>query len=390
MLNTSERLKAMPALLERSSESPLTGNSALYSIIESIPTGVVALDVEGKIVTFNRAAEQITGFKADRVQGKSFDGVFKPDYFQNSELTFKNLAQTEKTSEIKTQFSRKGKNRVHLSLAVSPVASTPEGKIATVLSLKDITRLNKLEEQANRTGRLAAMGEMAVRIAHEIRNPLGSIELFSTMLKEDLQDFEELKELAEHISSGVKSINNIVSNLLLFIRPDQQPDRQVLDVHDALKDSLFFAGHLLDAQNIIEVETELTDHPLEISGDLELLKQVFLNLILNAIQAMSKGGRLRISARKITRQDSTQWAEIRLSDTGCGIATADLSKIFDPFYTTKDPDRGTGLGLTICQQLVANHDGSIEVRSHPDQGATFRILLPRNEQAAPARSNGSG
>ena len=367
----------MPALSERSSESSLAVNSELYSIIESIPTGVVALDVEGKIVSFNRAAEQITGFKAERVQGKSFDGVFKPDYFQNSELTFKNLAQTEKITEIKTQFDRKGKNRVHLSLAVSPVASTPEGKIGTVLSLRDITRLNKLEEQANRTGRLAAMGEMAVRIAHEIRNPLGSIELFSTMLKDDLQDFEELKILAEHISSGVKSINNIVSNLLLFIRPDQQPDRQMLDVHDALKDSLFFAGHLLDAQNIIEVETELVDHPLLIRGDLELLKQVFLNLILNAIQAMSKGGKLRISTRKTTRQDSAQWAEIRLSDTGCGIATVDLSKIFDPFYTTRN--KGTGLGLTIVHNITKMHNGSIDITSCEGDGTECIVTLPLHQ-----------
>jgi PAS domain S-box-containing protein len=366
----------MPALLERSSETPVAANSELHSIIENIPTGVVALDVEGKIVTFNRAAEQITGFKADRVQGKSFDGVFKPAYFQNTELTFKNLAQTEKTTEIKTQFNRKGKNRVHLSLAVSPVASTPEGKIGTVLSLRDITRLNKLEEQANRKGRLAAMGEMAVRIAHEIRNPLGSIELFSTMLKHDLQDFVELKVLAEHISSGVKSINNIVSNLLLFIRPDQQPDRQVLDVHEALKDSIFFAGHLLDAQNIIEVETELADHPLPIRGDLELLKQVFLNLILNAIQALSKGGRLRISTRKITRQDSTQWAEIRLSDSGCGIATADLSKIFDPFYTTRN--KGTGLGLTIVHNITKMHGGSIDITSCEGDGTECIVTLPLN------------
>ena len=364
----------MPALLERASESPLVENSEFYSIIENMPTGVVALDVEGKIVTFNRAAEQITGFKADHVQGKSFDGVFKSDYFQHSELTFKNLAQTEKTTEIKTQFNREGKNKVHLSLAVSPVASTPQGKIGTILSLRDITPLNKLEEQANRTGRLAAMGEMAVRIAHEIRNPLGSIELFSTMLKDDLQDFEELKVLAEHISSGVKSINNIVSNLLLFIRPDQQPDRHVLDVHDALKDSLFFAWHLLDAQNGVEVDTELANHPLPIRGDLELLKQVFLNLILNAIQAMSKEGKLRISTRKVTRQDNTQWAEIRLSDTGCGIATADLSKIFDPFYSTRN--KGTGLGLSIVHNITKMHGGGIDITSCQAEGTECIVTLP--------------
>ena len=218
------------------------------------------------------------------------------------------------------------------------------------------------------------MGEMAVRIAHEIRNPLGSIELFSTMLEKDLEDYEELKELAEHISSGVKSINNIVSNLLLFIRPDQQPDRQVLDVHEALKDSLFFAGHLLDAQNIIEVETELADQPLPIRGDLELLKQVFLNLILNAIQALSRGGRLRISTRKITRQYNTHWAEIRLSDNGCGIATADLSKIFDPFYTTRN--KGTGLGLTIVHNITKMHNGSIDITSCEGDGTECIVTLP--------------
>ena len=138
------------------------------------------------------------------------------------------------------------KNKLHLNIAISPLNSVNDGHIGAVLSLIDITRMQNLEMQAKRTGRLAAMGEMAARIAHEIRNPLGSIELFSTMLIDDLQEFEEQKALAEHISAGVRSINNIVSNLLLFMRPDQQLDEQVLDVHEALKDSLFFAGHLLD------------------------------------------------------------------------------------------------------------------------------------------------
>ena len=118
----------MPALSQRSSAASSSANRELCTVIESIPTGVVALDVEGNIVTFNRAAEQITGFKAQRVRGKSFDGVFKPGYFQNSDLTFKNLAQTEQSIEIQTQFHPKGKNKLHLSLAVSPVKSIPAGK----------------------------------------------------------------------------------------------------------------------------------------------------------------------------------------------------------------------------------------------------------------------
>jgi PAS domain S-box-containing protein len=364
----------MRVRLDDRSETPRAENARLYSIIESIPTGVVALDTDGKIVAFNRAAEQITGFEADRVQGRSFDGVFKPGYFPNSELTFKNLIQSETATEIKTQFERNGKDRVHLSLAIAPVITQALGKIGTVLSLRDITRLNKIEEQTSRNGRLAAMGEMAVRIAHEIRNPLGSIELYATMLRDDLQDFDELKALAEHISSGVKSINNIVSNLLLFIRPDQQLDRQTIDVHEPLKDSLFFAGHLIDAHDGIDVVTELTDEELLIDGDLELLKQVFLNLILNAIQAMSGGGQLLISTLKSTGQQGAQWAEVHLADTGCGIAKTDLPKIFDPFHTTRK--KGTGLGLTIVHNIIKMHAGSIDIISKKTEGTKCVVSLP--------------
>ncbi|MGD9057648.1 MAG: ATP-binding protein, partial [Desulfobacterales bacterium] len=198
-------------------------------------------------------------------------------------------------------------------------------------------------------------------------------ELFSTMLIDDLQEFEEQKTLAEHISAGVKSINNIVSNLLLFTRPDQQLDEQVLDVHEALKDSFFFAGHLLDGQDEIDVQTELTAETLFIKGDLELLKQVFLNLILNAIQAMSGGGQLHISSHKSSSYPDTCLAEVHLVDNGCGIAQADMPKIFDPFYTTRK--KGTGLGLTIVHNILKLHGGGIDITSGTD-GTKCVVTLP--------------
>lgn len=366
----------MATVSQLNTDSPgaLVENSYLPHILESIPTGVVALDDQGRIVTFNRTAERITGFKAERVLGKTFDGVFKPDYFINSALNFEEILKIEKPTEIKTKFAYKPRNDLHLNIAISPVTTLPEGKIGTVLSLTDVTRIQNMEAQANRTGRLAAMGEMAVRIAHEIRNPLGSIELFSTMLMDDLAEFEDLKALAQHISSGVKSINHIVSNLLLFIRPDQQLDQQVLDIHEALKDSLFFAGHLFDAHDGIEVVTDLSDKMLFIRGDLELLKQVFLNLILNAIQAMSAGGQLRISSHKINSQQGTHWAELHISDSGSGIARTDLQKIFDPFFTTRK--KGTGLGLTIVHNIIKMHGGSIDITSSAAAGTQCVVSLP--------------
>jgi PAS domain S-box-containing protein len=349
-------------------------NGYLSHILESLPTGIIALDDQGRIVIFNRTAERITGFAAERVLGMDFSGVFKPDYFQNSAGNLEDIHKIEKTTEIKTKWFHNQRSELHLNIAISPVTASPEGKIGTVLSLTDVTRMQNLETQANRTGRLTAMGEMAVRIAHEIRNPLGSIELFSTMLMDDLKEYDELKALAEHISSGVKSINNIVSNLLLFVRPDQQLDQQVLDIHEALKDSLFFAGHLFDANDGIEVLTDLSDETLFIQGDLELLKQVFLNLILNAIQAMSGGGQLCISSHKIRGQRGTDWTEVHLCDTGCGIAQADLQKIFDPFFTTRK--KGTGLGLTIAHNIVKMHGGNIDVTSHAAKGTQCIVSLP--------------
>jgi PAS domain S-box-containing protein len=333
--------------LNTDSSNALVENYHLPHILESIPTGIVALDDQGRIVTFNRTAERITGFKAEGVLGKTFDSVFKSDYFQHSALNFEDIAKIEKTTEIKTKFILNQRSNVHLNIAISPVTSKSEGKIGTVLSLTDVTRMQNLEAQANRTGRLAAMGEMAVRIAHEIRNPLGSIELFSTMLMNDLEEFEDLQALAEHISSGVKSINHIVSNLLIFIRPDQQLDQQVLDIHEALKDSLFFAGHLFDAHDGIEVVTDLSDEMLFIQGDLELLKQVF---------------------------QGTRCAELHLCDTGGGIARSDLQKIFDPFFTTRK--KGTGLGLTIVHNIIKMHGGSIDITSSAASGTQCVVSLP--------------
>ena len=355
-------------------ESSSIENSHFAYILESIPAGVIALDAKGSIVAFNRFAEQVTGFKAFDVLGRSFDYVFKSDCFKNLELNSNDIEAIEKTTEVKTRFANNGRNDLYLNIAISPLISPEQGKIGAVLCLTDITRIQNLEKQANRTGRLAAMGEMAARIAHEIRNPLGSIELFSTMLTKDLKEYEDLKTLAEHISSGVKSINNIVSNLLLFIRPDQHLDLQVLDIHEALKDSLFFARHLFDARDGIEVNTELTDETLFVSADLELLKQVFLNLILNAIQAMDVGDRLNISTHKIIDQQGSGWAEVHLVDNGCGIATADLPKIFDPFYTTRK--KGTGLGLTIVNNIIEMHGGGIDISSRQKEGTRCIVTLP--------------
>jgi len=353
----------------------------LHNILESVTTGVVVVNLKGKITTFNRAAENITGLASKRVLGKKLDKIFDLNFFQNIQLDFRSLGAIRKNTEYETEIYRKGEDLVHISLSISPL-TTPQGqKRGFVLTLQDITQMKKLEEQASRSGRLTAMGEMAVKIAHEIRNPLGSIELFASTMKKDLEDFEEPRVLSEHISSCVKSINSIISNLLLFMRPEQKASFQIVDLHDPLKDSLFFSDHVIQSNEHIKVITSYHSEPLMVLGDSELLKQMYLNLILNAVQSMPGDGKLMISTKKIEyTQNGPDFAEIRFMDTGTGISKAVMPRIFDPFFTTKT--RGTGLGLAIVHNIIKLHGGSIDIKNSKEDGAVCIVTLPLVETSA--------
>jgi PAS domain S-box-containing protein len=370
----SYKLKDSYAMVLMFAGNITTAAGHCQPILDELSIGIVITNSTGEIITCNRAAERLTGITSDTARGHSFDEIFGVGLFKNSNLLFKQLSEIKEDTVLETQISAKGKICNHVSLSISSIYVMSGQKIGLVLTLQDISRIKKLEEQANRAGRLAAMGEMAVKIAHEIRNPLGSIELFASMLQNDLENFAELKTLAEHISLGVRNINNIISNLLLFIKPEQKPDMQILDIHDPLKDSLFFAEHIIKTNDSIEVITDFISQPLQICGDAQLLSQISLNLILNAIQAMPDGGRLSISTRKIHGRQGDNVAEICFSDTGCGIPAVDLPKIFDPFFTTKK--KGTGLGLTIVHNIVKAHGGTIDIDSSEASGTECILTFP--------------
>ena len=347
----------------------------LHNILESVTTGVVVINLKGIITTFNHAAENITGLGSKKVLGKKFDEVFSRNYFRNLQLDFSSVSAVHENTDYNTEIFRRGGDLVHVSLTTSPLKPPGGKKTGIILTLQDITQMKKLEEQANRTGRLAAMGEMAAKIAHEVRNPLGSIELFASTLRKDLKDNAESQALAERISSGVKSIDSIISNLLLFMRHEQKEDFQIIDIHSPLKDSLFFSDHLIRWNDSIELTTSYHPESLRVLSDSELLKQMYLNLILNAIQSMPDGGKLTISTKKsMCPEKRSNLAEIRFMDTGIGISKTDMPRIYDPFFTTKS--RGTGLGLAIVHNIIKLHDGSIDIRNSEKGGTVCTITLP--------------
>jgi len=251
----------------------------------------------------------------------------------------------------------------------------------TLVALQTMSRQQE-KNRSQRKERLAAMGEMAAKMAHEIRNPLGSIELFATSLQASLADQPDLQVLAERISSGVRSIDAIISNLLLYLRPNEVKHTTCFDIYEVLDDVLFFMNHMAAMEDDIRVKLAWGHRPLFVNGDVELMKQVCLNLILNAIQSMPEGGDLGIATVQKTcpREHDPGWMEIRISDTGAGIEPQHIPKIFDPFFTTKPS--GTGLGLSIVHNIVEMHGGNIDVASTPGSGTVFSIGLPLCVEAA--------
>ncbi|MCD6185984.1 MAG: PAS domain S-box protein [Deltaproteobacteria bacterium] len=350
----------------------------LINILESITTGIIVIDPDGYITTLNKAAEKITGFISEKVKGEKFKILFDSGFMRDVDLDPERINALNEILEVETELAKRDNEITNINLSIAPVLDSGKSLAGIVLTMQDITRMKRWEQKASRTDRLQAMGEMAVKIAHEVRNPLGSIKLFADMLNKELQSTTELKELSEHISSGVESINNIISNLLLFVKPQQSPDLKIIDIHDVLDGSIFFSGHLVKHDNSIKIKTKYYAAPVMVRGDKELLKQVALNLILNAIQAMPNGGELGIlTSIAKSSQEQKKIAEIRFIDTGISISQKNISRIFDPFFTTKN--NGTGLGLAIVHNILKAHDASIDITSS-EKGTTCIVRIPIVEE----------
>ena len=223
-----------------------------------------------------------------------------------------------------------------------------------------------------RSRRLSAMGEMAARIAHEIRNPLGSMSIFATILERELVADPEKQRLASHITTGIKNLDNLLSNMLLFASSPEARLKSV-NIRSVIEDSLRLTrGH---ERSDVSVKAEFCGQTT-IMADQVLLRQLFLNLLINALDAMDEGGTLNLRTRMV--HDARSYMEIKVSDTGRGINEEHVDRIFDPFFSTKD--RGTGLGLAIVSAVVTAHGGFIDVASKPGEGTIFTIGLPASRE----------
>jgi signal transduction histidine kinase len=317
----------------------------LELILESISEGVVALDVKERVEHLNRAACKMLESSSKESKGRVLWEILETEGFRK-EVDFKGKI---------------------LILSSSPLIREGE-EVGSVVVIRDITRQKELEETASRQQRMTVMGEMATSIAHEIRNPLGSIELFAGLLKRTLKGTEE-ERWVESILAVTSHMETVISNLLLFARPFH-PNKRLHNVKEILEESILMTSHAIQEKGIVlKREFGETCHVL---ADSELLKQALLNLILNAIQAMDEGGELYLGwicqEKEVT---------IEVKDTGPGIPKEALNRIFEPFYSTKRG--GTGLGLAIVKRVVDEHKGRLQVESDSNNGTTFKIILSKAE-----------
>jgi PAS domain S-box-containing protein len=336
----------------------------LRNILESLTTGVVVTDIAGWITTLNKWAETFFNVSQDQVTGKHVRVLFGDlkDLDRNASSYADHFTDTGKKVNMK--------DRV-IEIFASPMRAEQGEIIGEVFILRDITRVEKLEEMAKRTEKLIAMGEMAANIAHEIRNPLGSIELFASLLMKDMKDERHQGRLS-HIITSVKNMDNKISNLLLFTT-QKHPMMRKVNLHRIVKEVLSFSDPIIKQEDILLSVKYSSIEPC-VRGDAEMLKQVFLNILLNAIQAMTDGGRLGIETvvSPLRLENGVRSVEVRISDTGVGITRDNLKKIFDPFFSTRE--RGSGLGLAIVHNIVHAHSGSIDVESGEKEGTVLPCL----------------
>lgn len=352
----------------------------LNSILQSVTDGVIAIDLKGEITAFNRAAERITGLEGKDIIGSRYEDVFETDFgFDVNEAMDESK---QRSPYVTCDMKVKGRVMFPIRESTSPTRDGRGRITGAVKVFEDLTELRELEEQARRQDRLVALGEMAATVAHEIRNPLGGIEGFASLLSRDFDEDDPRSRLVKKILEGARSLNRVVNELLVFTRPIKLDFRKVELIH-VVDGAISFLTEDIKRPGI-RLYKRFGSKELTVWGDDEQLQRAILNIIINAVQAMPQGGTLSVSCRRRSLPRAAQqmldiskngtWVEVVVKDSGPGIDESDLPFIFNPFYTKKE--KGTGLGLAVAVKIVEAHRGQITASNVPEGGAMFVISLP--------------
>lgn len=333
-----------------------------HNIMDSIHSGIVAFDFNGNITSMNKQVDDIIDTDRDLK-------VFLEKQQLIKEID-KVLQGKQKHHKKEIEYIAYEDKAMNLNVTIHPLKNISEIIEGAVLVIEDVTMMKKLETQVRRGERLAAVGQLASGIAHEIRNPLGIIKTISQTIRHDVQE-EEVREGLGIIVDEIDRANRVIKELLDFSRPNKV-QVEAIQLENLLNEILVITKKFGEQQGTAIYL--FVEHSCEIEGDIDKLKQAFINIIINGIQAMKEEGNLVVSLEK----ESNKWAVIAFKDEGKGIQKELLDKIFNPFFTTKES--GTGLGLSITHRIIEEHQGKIEIKSEIDEGTEVKIYLPLLEK----------
>jgi PAS domain S-box-containing protein len=345
------------------------------NVLQSLDNGLVVSDPDGRILWWNRALEKLYGVPATSALGRRLADVFDTRFVEAVTAALRDQPEGAILSRIPLVTHRAPDDRLLLNVTIAPLRQHCDGELdvtGSVLILEDITARVELEKQLQVSEKMASIGLLAAGVAHEVNTPLTGIASFTQMLLEGADPADQRTKLLEKIERQTFRAAKIVNGLLHLSRQGAPGanERGPVDLNAVISDVLGLLEHQLEAGKV-KVRRDLTTVSPVVDGVEHKLQQVFLNMFLNARDAMPPGGWLSIA----TRLEGGQ-AIVEVADTGSGIASEHLARIYDPFFTTKSIGQGTGLGLSIAYGIVREHDGTMHVESHVGQGTRFTLALP--------------
>ena len=340
------------------------------NIVESLNVGVLAVDLEGTVEAWNSRMEQVFGVPRDAAVGQPLGNLLPAELA--SEIASRD-DQEQITGIYKHRFQRQGRSLI-LNVSITPLVGKSGERIGRLLLFDDVTQRERMEEQMSQTEKLTSLGLLAAGVAHEVNTPLAVISNYIQMLAKQMPDGDPRHSIIEKIVKQTFRASEIVNNLLNFSRTGAGELADV-DLNRVVEETLSLVAHPLKTSQI-RVVKQLSDGLPPVRGSANKLQQVFLNLFLNARDAMPAGGMLEV---RTTAHNGS--VEIEVVDTGNGIPREDIHKIFDPFFTTKATGRGTGLGLSVTYGIIKEHAGRIDVRSTPGRGTSFHVEFPAVRKA---------
>jgi len=351
----------------------------LHCVLENSDDMVFATDVDGILVSFSKGGEKALGYTVEQMVGRHVKDL------ADDPLKFEKLVAISRkegsAASLEFPFQHKTGHYVYFDVSLNSLTDADGQFAGTVGICRDITRWKKFQEDLIRVDRLAEIGRTASGITHEINNPIAVIGEISGWIEVVVgdakglgqEDREELETAVQHIIKQVKRCRNITQQLLSFVR-DSEPTHSSMDAHELLKQTVSFLNPELKNKDI-EVTLDFMKGPLPLHSDKQMLEQVFVNLISNAIYAVKErrgaGGRIVL---KTSRDESM--LEIRISDNGTGISEENQRQMYDLFFTTKPTGKGTGLGLPICRNIIKKLGGGFSFETEIGEGTTFIVKLP--------------